>query len=844
MPKVQAAVLERSRRATAGKRMQSLMGKAQEDDDAFWSHSIWSEGGGGFSSGRKRRRGDEDDSSSSSESGSDSESISDGENSFRVSDEESEAAVDQFDSDFDESESEDEEEGGEGATERELIAEEKRKKVAQRKKRQQVAFQGKGSGGGRELMKKKKGQMTKRGPTGEGWNAGLVLNWPAPAPSAELGQTVSAKPAAAVAQLSAPIPAPVDASSATSSLPAQQSTSKPQHAEVTKPTLPAPKATQQTAPIATKTKPKSVVKSTAVLRHNLRGGTATSKPKPAAPAKVTQQQRPAAIDKKNTTKKPRISQEELIIEAIKSTEMENTKWLNARKRVKEEAAHRENAASSKSINHNPVSRFHSRRGCTNTLTFMDMDHLPDILTRSHPKKAGVADTSTTIRSPRKRRADSAASQEGSSSPDIEKEPTKCVITGKVARYRDPKTMMGYYDLDAFKELRRRLDAGELPKKEKKKKAPTKQPAKRKAPPSGDGSTIIARLSSTGADVKVKIKVGNVFIPPPKPAEKKNEKAEDSTPHKPRWDDASDNMYAKPFSSLKRRRSPSISPNGNSSQQDVGQPISSSTASSQSTEAVQQNGNQADTKDVSMLEPTASSTLSLPMPSTATVAVAGQPANGATAKPESGVPSAPKKSNAELKPTPAELNTFMQSWVSRPENKDNLMPSLQQKQQIMEEIGVDKKRLEGWFYRTRKKLKQENPPDKTSSVDTKPTPKVTVSGEVGGAPSNPEVKAAPQMEKPAENQVVDKPAEKEVEQSSQKDQNDNSESKSTTPSQSCGQGNEANPNGKPAVADKDDKNDAQIPLLPSNGSNGSKKCEQTPSKQIQNMISKQSEIQTT
>eukprot|EP00984_Skeletonema_dohrnii_P012895 scaffold5264_cov125-Skeletonema_dohrnii-CCMP3373.AAC.8 len=392
MPKVQAAVLERSRRATAGKRMQSLMGKAQEDDDAFWSHSIWSEGGGGFSSGRKRRRGDDDGSSSSSESGSDSDSISDGENSFRVSDEESEAAVDQFDSDFDESESEDEEEGGEGATERELIAEEKRKKVAQRKKRQQVAFQGKGSSGGRELMKKKKGQMTKRGPTGEGWNAGLVLNWPAPAPSAELGQAVAAQPAAAVAQLSAPIPAPVAVSSVTSSLPAQQSTSKPQHAEVTKPALPVPKATQQTASIATKTKPKSVVKSAAVPRHSLRGGTATSKPKPAAPAKITQQQRPAAIDKKNTTKKPRISQEELIIEAIKTTEMENAKWLNARKRVKEEAAHRENAASSKTINHNPVSRFHSRRGCTNTLTFMDMDHLPDILTRSHPKKASVADT--------------------------------------------------------------------------------------------------------------------------------------------------------------------------------------------------------------------------------------------------------------------------------------------------------------------------------------------------------------------------------------------------------------------------------------------------------------------
>ena len=75
--------------------MQSLLGKAQEDDDAFWSHSIWAEGGGGFSSGRKRQRDDDEDdsSSSSSGSGSDSDSISDGEGSFRMSDGEDEAAV-------------------------------------------------------------------------------------------------------------------------------------------------------------------------------------------------------------------------------------------------------------------------------------------------------------------------------------------------------------------------------------------------------------------------------------------------------------------------------------------------------------------------------------------------------------------------------------------------------------------------------------------------------------------------------------------------------------------------------------------------------------------------------
>ena len=184
---------------------------------------------------------------------------------------------------------------------------------------------------------------------------------------------------------------------------------------------------------------------------------------------------------------------------------------------------------------------------------------------------------------------------------------------------------------------------------------------------------------------------------------------------------------------------------------------------------------------------------------------------------------------------------MQAWISRPENKNNLMPSLQQKQQIMEELGVDKKRLEGWFYRTRKKMKQDNPPDKTSSLDAKSAlPQVTGGNVVAGVPSNSEVKAEPQLETTAVNQV-DQPAEKEVE-SSQKDQNVNSEPKSTTStSQSCETGNERNLNSKPNAVDKGDTNDAQIPLLPTNGS---KKCEQTPSKQIQNIILEQSKIQTT
>ena len=59
--------------------MGSLVGKAQEDDEAFWGHDTWAE--------------DNEDNES-----------------FHESDEDSEARVDEFDSDFDESESDNEQE--------------------------------------------------------------------------------------------------------------------------------------------------------------------------------------------------------------------------------------------------------------------------------------------------------------------------------------------------------------------------------------------------------------------------------------------------------------------------------------------------------------------------------------------------------------------------------------------------------------------------------------------------------------------------------------------------------------------------------------------------------------
>ena len=56
---------------------------------------------------------------------------------------------------------------------------------------------------------------------------------------------------------------------------------------------------------------------------------------------------------------------------------------------------------------------------------------------------------------------------------------------------------------------------------------------------------------------------------------------------------------------------------------------------------------------------------------------------------------------------------MDKWVAA-NSPINLMPSLKQKETIIEETGVDKKRLESWFYRARKKMKR-------SQADVAPSP---------------------------------------------------------------------------------------------------------------------------
>ena len=96
-----------------------------------------------------------------------------------------------------------------------------------------------------------------------------------------------------------------------------------------------------------------------------------------------------------------------------------------------------------------------------------------------------------------------------------------------------------------------------------------------------------------------------------------------------------------------------------------------------------------------------------------------PAVSSDANSASNTPTAGEKSSqSDAKPSSEELNTYMDKWVAT-HAPINLMPSLKQKETIIEETGVDKKRLESWFYRARKKMKRNQ-----TDVVSSPVPPVT------------------------------------------------------------------------------------------------------------------------
>lgn len=99
-------------------------------------------------------------------------------------------------------------------------------------------------------------------------------------------------------------------------------------------------------------------------------------------------------------------------------------------------------------------------------------------------------------------------------------------------------------------------------------------------------------------------------------------------------------------------------------------------------------------------------------------------------PQSGEKSTPQ---SEVKPSSEELNSYMDKWVAT-NAPINLMPSLKQKETIIEETGVDKKRLESWFYRARKKMKRTQETEKPVVPSSAGMPVANSSAGVSTIPS--------------------------------------------------------------------------------------------------------------
>lgn len=449
-----SAVQSRSRRSTAGRRMSALVGEALEADETFWGHETWSE------EPTKFARGSDSESDDGDGNGSDGSSVvSDG--SYKLSDEDPENRVDKFDSDFDDSESEDEGDKEGEEEEEEIRAEERRE--ARKKKgsyREPPTKKGGAAGAasavsaGRELMNKKKSSAARRRDgraVGEGLNAGLVLNFPGHASTAAI--VTKAAPAARK---------PTPPRAPTTTLAGKRSRRTP------RPNLHRPSG------------------------RTLRAGTISKTIAATQSAAVEDREshkRQLEVQRrlKSNPNRRKYTQEELLIEAATVTEGENERWILGRQRVRE-ADDRLNElkklAGMSGKGGKVVRKFHSRRGCYNTLTFPEMDSVPEILTWGRGGGGGggggaaaAAGDATTVRKCRTR-------EEAERAKERAKASRACVVTGKKARYRDPKTMLGYHDLDAFRELRRRLEAGE-PLDQRKadiKREKEKEKPKAKSPP--------------------------------------------------------------------------------------------------------------------------------------------------------------------------------------------------------------------------------------------------------------------------------------------------------------------------------------------------------------------------
>mmetsp|Transcript_17796 Transcript_17796/g.48401 ORF Transcript_17796/g.48401 Transcript_17796/m.48401 type:complete len:495 (-) Transcript_17796:42-1526(-) len=452
---VEAAVLSRSKRSTAGRRLTSLVGKAAEEDQAFWGHDTWVE------------------------EGSDNDS-------FRESDEESEQRVDTFDSDFDDSEDDNEQqEMADGSqADKELEREEKSRRGKSKRgggggssksKLQGIAkaardlARGGGGGAGGPLI---------GGPgriMGDGDNAGIVLNVPAVhRPISVVAAAAAAAPTAAImttgfvapgilvvpAMGSFPPPVPVrsaaavgrpnkTAAAATATRHVRRATQQSKYSSryrAARNTVADNNnnnnssnnnATSGGGAGSNSSSSSAVGKTTSMpmeVTMCSSAAAATTSTAPASPKrKLTAAERAGEKRKRHRID---FTQEELLLEAVHTTSPENERWLLGRKRAAEELETNEQTQQgNRTHGHGDkklVERFSSKRGMLNVMSFFEMDHVPQMLLNNNNNKS--------IK---------------------KKKPAVCAITGQPARYRDPKSGLPYADKEAYAELRKQVENGTL-----------------------------------------------------------------------------------------------------------------------------------------------------------------------------------------------------------------------------------------------------------------------------------------------------------------------------------------------------------------------------------------------
>lgn len=437
--------------------------KMEEEDDTFWSHETWA---------------DEEDS---------------GNESFHESDEDSALRKDVFDSDFNDSEddNEDDEVAAGEAEEREM-------RKSERRKRSQNSTN-KGYKNPDANLPTLGGHKRRRGfaggskrAIGEGFNVGIVLNLPPESfDSLSYSTSISEKRIALQQLTQTQTQQSTSLQSTTAAATDTKTTSTPHNNNlVAQPILPPMPLPPSTTSSSIKAKAKAKAKTIPVsarkltrssklslrerqstqgvrkLRGNVKAPSrlaptrlgdvsttlAASAPTPASARKASSSNSSDTTSRVSAAaKRKRFAQEELLLEAVHETEPENQRWLHGRKRIQDQynrdkgpnAGGLRDKYRGKKI----IQKFHSRRGCLITLTFPEMDSVPEILTRRQQRRPVLSEQPSS-----------------SSSKEILQQQQQqllshCVITGKSGKYKDPLTNFPYHDLAAFKELRRRHKDG-------------------------------------------------------------------------------------------------------------------------------------------------------------------------------------------------------------------------------------------------------------------------------------------------------------------------------------------------------------------------------------------------